>query len=106
MAEWTMVAAQAEFPPGTCRTVDVEGVSIAVFNIDGEYYAIENLCSHEAEPLSGGKVESQEITCPRHGARFSLVTGAVLSPPAYEPVAVFPIRIEAGVVQVRDNRFD
>lgn len=106
MADWIMVATQAEFLPGTYRTVDVEGIPIAVFNVDGKYYAIENLCTHQAETLSNGEVEKLEITCPRHGARFSLVTGEALSPPAYEPVATFPVRIEAGVVQVRDDRFD
>lgn len=106
MADWIMVATQAEFLPGTYRTVDVEGIPIAVFNVDGKYYAIENLCTHQAEALSNGEVEKLEITCPRHGARFSLVTGEALSPPAYEPVATFPVRIEAGVVQVRDDRFD
>jgi 3-phenylpropionate/trans-cinnamate dioxygenase ferredoxin subunit len=105
MAEWIAVAAQADFPPGTFRTLDVEGVPIAVFNVGGNYYAIEDLCTHEAETLSDGEVEGLEVTCPRHGARFSLLTGAALSPPAYEPVASFPIRIVDGVVQVRDDRF-
>lgn len=100
MASWITVAEQAEFPPGTCRTLDVEGTPVAVFNIGGSYYAICNLCTHEAETLSGGKIAGLEIACPRHGARFSLVTGAALSPPAYEPVAVFPVRIEAGMVQI------
>jgi len=66
----------------------------------GRYHAIEDLCSHEAEALSWGVVEGEEVICPRHGARFSLVTGAALTPPAYEPVAVFPVRVEEGVVQV------
>jgi len=106
MSDWITIAAQAEFPPDTCRTLDIEGVPVAVFNIDCNYYVIENLCTHEAETLSDGETEGLEITCPRHGARFSLVTGAAMSPPAYEPVATFPVRIEAGMVQVRDNRFD
>lgn len=106
MEDWTDVAATADFPPGTCRTVDAAGTPIAVFNIDGEYYAIEDLCTHEAETLSDGKVDGLVVTCPAHQARFSLVDGAALSPPAYEPVAVFPVRITNGIVQVRDDRFD
>ncbi len=106
MAEWTDVARQADFPPGTCRTVIADGVQMAVFNIDGRYYAIEDLCTHEAETLSNGEVEGCEIICPRHAARFSLVTGEALAPPAFEPVAVFPVRVEQGMVQVRDHRFD
>lgn len=106
MSAWTDVAAVADLPPGACQRLDVDGVPVAVFNVDGRYYAIEDICSHEAEMLSGGQVCGLEITCPRHEARFSLVTGAALSPPAYEPVAVFPVRVQAGRVEVRDDRFD
>jgi 3-phenylpropionate/trans-cinnamate dioxygenase ferredoxin component len=106
MIEWTDVAAASEFPPGSCRSVEVDGVMVAVFNVDGRYYAIEDLCSHEAAALSGGRLSGLEISCPRHASRFSLVTGAALSPPACEPVAVFPVRLDNGRVQVRDDRFD
>lgn len=106
MIEWTDVAAEAEFPPGTCRRIEADGVAMAVFNVAGRYYAIEDLCSHESETLSNGRLDGLEITCPRHEARFSLETGAALSPPAYEPVATFPVRLEDGRVQVRDHRFD
>ena len=106
MAEWTDVARQADFGPGTRRTVIADGVQMAVFNIDGTYHAIEDLCTHEAETLSNGEVEGCEVICPRHAARFSLITGEALAPPAYEPVAVFPVRVEQGMVQVRDHRFD
>jgi len=106
MSEWTDVAAVDDLLPGSCRQVEVDGVAIAVFNVDDRYYAIEDVCSHEAETLSNGPLNGLEITCPRHAARFSLVTGEALSPPAYEPVAIFPVRLENGRVQVRDNRFD
>ena len=105
-AQWADVALIADFPPGQCRRLSLDGVDIAVFNVDGRYCAIEDLCSHEAAALSEGQVEGLEITCPRHAARFSLLTGAALSPPAYEPVAVFPLRIADGMLQVRDDRFD
>ena len=101
MTEWIDVALAEEFTPGTCRTVDVDGVRIAVFNVDGSYYAIEDICSHEAEPLSGGEVEGVEIICPRHGARFCLRTGEALTPPAYEPVRVFATKIDDGHLWVR-----
>lgn len=101
MATWIDVAPVADFPPGTFRAIDVEGTPVAVFNVDGKYRAIEDVCSHEAEALSDGVVEGEEIVCPYHGARFSLVTGAALSAPAYEPVATFPVRVEGGIVRVR-----
>jgi 3-phenylpropionate/trans-cinnamate dioxygenase ferredoxin component len=106
MEEWTDVAPVADFPPGGVRSVDVDGTAIAVFNLGGRYYAIEDMCSHEAESLSGGEVEGEEVICPRHGAHFSIPTGEALSPPAYEPVATFPVRVEQGMVQVRDDRWD
>ncbi len=104
--EWIDVAAAGDFAPGTCRTVDADGVTIAVFNVAGKYYAIEDLCTHEAESLSQGEVEDHMVICPRHQARFSLTSGEALSPPAYEPVATFPVRVIGGRVQVRDGRLD
>jgi 3-phenylpropionate/trans-cinnamate dioxygenase ferredoxin subunit len=105
MAEWVDVARVEDFPPGTVRTLEIEGTAIAVFNLSGRYCAIEDVCSHEAEALSGGEVAGEEIICPRHGAHFSILTGAALSPPAYEPVTTFPVRVESGMVKVRDDRW-
>ena len=104
MAEWVDVAPAEELTPGSWRTVDVDGTQVAVFNVNGEYYAIEDLCTHDGGILTGGTVEGAEVECPRHGARFSLTTGEALSPPAYEPVPTFPVRVEQGMVQVRDDR--
>lgn len=105
MAEWVDVARVEDFPPGTVRTVEIESTPIAVFNLNGHYYAIEDVCTHEAETLSDGEVEGEEIVCPRHGAHFSILTGAALSPPAYEPVAMFPVQVEGGMVMVKDDRW-
>jgi 3-phenylpropionate/trans-cinnamate dioxygenase ferredoxin subunit len=86
--------------------VDVDGAQIAVFNVDGQYYAIEDVCTHDGGILTGGPVENDEVICPRHGARFSVRTGEALSPPAFEPVAKLPVRVENGIVEVRDDRWD
>lgn len=104
MAEWVDVARTEDFSPGAVRTVEIEGTPIAVFNLNGHYYAIEDVCTHEAETLSDGEVTGEEIVCPRHGAHFSILTGAALSAPAYEPVATFPVRVEGGMVMVKDDR--
>jgi len=101
MAKWLDVASIDDFPDGAVRVVDLDdGRQIAVFNVGGRFRAIEDRCSHEDENLSWGVVEGDEIVCPRHGAHFSLVTGEALSPPAYEPVATFPVRVEGGSVQI------
>jgi 3-phenylpropionate/trans-cinnamate dioxygenase ferredoxin subunit len=103
MAEWVDVAKAEEFPPGTSVTVDLEDRVVAVFNVEGEFYAIEDLCTHDGGDLASGELEGDEIVCPRHGARFSVRTGEVLAPPAYEDVRVFPVRVHEGMVQVRDD---
>jgi 3-phenylpropionate/trans-cinnamate dioxygenase ferredoxin subunit len=106
MSAWVNVAPAAELSPGERRVVSVDNVQIAVFNLDGQYYAIEDVCTHDGGELASGTREGDVIVCPRHGARFSIKTGAVLAPPAYEPVATFPVRVENGMVQVRDDRWD
>ena len=106
MNEWITVVRVEELAPGERRVVGVDDTQIVVFNLDGQYYAIENVCTHDGGQLTGGTVEGDQIVCPRHGARFCLRTGAALSAPAYEPINTFPVRIENGMVQVRDSRWD
>lgn len=106
MSDWIDVAKLEELPPGDRRSVDVDGAEVLVFNLGGEFYAIEDVCTHDYAPLDGGRLEGDEIICPRHGARFCIKTGAVTAPPAYEPIPTFPVRIHEGMVQVRDARWD
>lgn len=106
MAEWTNVCTEPELTPGSYKVVDIDDVLIAVFNIDGEYYAIEDNCTHDGDCLTGGDIEGDEIVCPRHGAHFSIKTGEALTPPAYEATAKFPVQIVGGIIQVRDDRWD
>ena len=70
MSEWVDVAPATELPPGSRRVVDVDNVQIAVFNLDGGYYAIEDACTHDGGELASGTCEGDVIICPRHGARF------------------------------------
>ena len=79
-------------------TISVPGGSsmIAIAHSGGRFYAIEDICTHDGEALTGGEIEGCQIICPRHGARFSLQTGEALTPPAYEPVRVYQTKVEAG----------
>ena len=110
MSNWTDIAALREFGPGQSRLLNIAGVEIAVFNLAGQYYAVEDVCSHDGSPLLGCGLEAEDvldgdqIICPRHGARFCIRTGAALTPPAYEPLTTFPVKITSGMVQTRDNR--
>ena len=98
--DWVVVAPIANIPPGDYAQVEIDGVLVAVFNILGEFYAIEDVCTHDGGELAGGVVEDHRVICPRHGAQFCLRTGAALTPPAYEPVRTFQTQIVDGVVQV------
>ena len=106
MAEWVDVAGVSDIEPGTYRVVDVDDVMIAVFNIDGEIFAIEDVCTHDYSTLTGGPISGCEITCPRHGARFNIKTGEALCAPAYEAVTTFPVQIEGDTIRVMDDRWD
>lgn len=106
MSGWITVARVGDIAHGEYRTADADGTQIAVFNWDGEHYAIEDVCTHDGGQLTGGPVVDGQVVCMRHGARFCVKTGAALCAPAYEPTAKFPLRIEAGEIQVRDDRWD
>lgn len=98
---WIPVGPVTSIAPGDYAQTEVDGVIVAVFNIAGTFYAIEDQCTHDGGGLAGGAVENCEVICPRHGARFSLQTGAALSPPAYESVRTYATRINAGILEVR-----
>lgn len=106
MGAWTRVCPLAELPPDSRRTVDLDGALVLVVNSGGELYAVEDVCTHDGAPLGDGGIEGAVVICPRHGARFCLRTGAVLAPPAYAPIATFPLRVIEGIVEVRDPRWD
>ena len=90
MDDFVRVAAVEEIPPGGRLLVELDGVRIAVFNLDGDYYAIEDVCTHDGGPLVEGEIlEGCQVECPRHGARFDIRTGAALSMPAFEPTPAY-----------------
>jgi 3-phenylpropionate/trans-cinnamate dioxygenase ferredoxin subunit len=105
MSDWVFVANAADIPPSGWETVDLDGTLVAVFNLEGAFYAIEDVCTHDGTVLTGAPIEGDQIICPRHGARFSIKTGEVLAPPAWEPVSTFPVKVEDGKVYVRDDRW-
>lgn len=106
MGDWIEVCRTDDLAPGEHTVVETGGTFIAVFNVEGEFFALEDICTHDGGELTGGTVQDGEVICPRHGARFCIRTGEALTPPAYEPTAAFPVKVEDGVVYTRDNRWD
>lgn len=104
MNGWVEVAKTAEIPPGQCKPVIIGDRMLAIINLAGEFHAIDNICTHAYVELCGGMILGDRIQCPLHGAQFNIRTGAVESPPAYEPLKTYPVRVEGEgiLVQVED----
>jgi 3-phenylpropionate/trans-cinnamate dioxygenase ferredoxin component len=96
------VAPVDELPPGSVKIVRAGQVAVGVYNLDGEYYAIEDRCSHDDGPLAEGDFDPEDavVVCPRHGSRFDIRTGRPLTLPAYQPVETFQVVVEDGWVKV------
>jgi 3-phenylpropionate/trans-cinnamate dioxygenase ferredoxin component len=94
------VARVGEIPPGSVKVVRVEDQSVAVFNVAGDYFALEDVCTHDGGPLAEGVLDGDVIECPRHGARFNVRTGAVKALPATAPVPTYSVRVQGDEIQV------
>ena len=92
----------ADLPPGTVKIVNAGQVSVGVYNIDGQLFALEDRCSHDDGPLAEGDWEPDAavVVCPRHGARFDIPSARALALQANEAVQTFPVRIDEGIVKV------
>ena len=100
MPKTVKVAEVTELEPGKGKTVEVEGVSLALFNVDGTYFAIANTCTHVGGSLGEGALIGKEVTCPLHGAQFDATSGKVLGGPARSDVKSFPVSLEGDDVMV------
>lgn len=95
------IASTADIKPGELAAFHVEGVRIAVANANGRFFAIDDTCTHEDCSLADeGTLDGTVVTCGCHGAQFDVTTGAVLAPPAYEPLKAYALRVEQGNVVV------
>ncbi len=100
MAKLIKIAEVNDVPPGQAAAFTVEGQRIALFNVEGTFYAIGDTCTHRGGPLSEGQVNGTTVTCPWHGADFDLKTGAVMRPPARQVVPSYRVVIEGGDVKI------
>ena len=115
MAQFFKVAKMSKLPvhdgsleevEGKGTLVEVEGHRIALFNLDGEVFAIDDTCTHEGGPLSEGNVQGDQVICPWHGSRFDLCTGEVQGGPAVYPQPRYETRVRSGKVEIRIAKVD
>ena len=100
MSGWTKVAKRADVKPDAALVVDAGHTRVALFDIGGTIFCIEDVCTHDDGPVAEGPVHGDVIECPRHGARFDIRTGAVLSMPAVVPIRTFPAKVDGDDVLV------
>ncbi len=101
MPDFEPVAAVDEIPPGGRKSIVVDDLPALLLRVGDDFYAIEDTCTHDGQAMTTGPVHDHQITCPRHGARFDVRTGAALSMPATEPVRTFEVQVREGAVYVR-----
>lgn len=98
VGEWIKVADAVDVVPGQGYRIDIDDVSIALWNVDGRFYATTDTCSHEEASLSEGDLWGEVVECPLHGAQFDVRTGAVLSLPAIFPIETYAVKVEGGAL--------
>lgn len=100
MVEAVTVARVGDVAPGRVKVVQVNGKEIALCNVGGSFYAIDNICTHDGGSLDQGHLEWNEVECPRHGARFDVRTGEALCLPAVLPVATYEVVVQGDEIKV------
>jgi 3-phenylpropionate/trans-cinnamate dioxygenase ferredoxin subunit len=94
------VAHLSAIAPGTTCSVTVDGVAVLLCNVGGTLYAVEDVCTHDGNPLDGGALDGVRVMCPRHGALFDVTTGKALTLPAVSPLPTFPVQVDGDDVSV------
>lgn len=104
MPGFVEVAKVEDVPPGSARVVKVGATQVALVNVDGTFYALDNECPHRAGYLGEGEINADwsewALECPLHGSVFDVRTGAVLNPPAQTPVGTYAVEVDGGAVSV------
>ena len=100
MAGFTTVAKTSELQSGSAKLVEVSGKRIALFNVEGKFYAIDDTCTHRGGPLSEGELNGNTVTCPWHHATFDVTTGQATGPPAQKGVQAYKVQVEGSDVKI------
>jgi 3-phenylpropionate/trans-cinnamate dioxygenase ferredoxin component len=99
-SRFVTVARVGEIPEGGRKLVRIDDQELAVFLLGGSYYALDDVCTHDGGPIAEGELDGEIIECPRHGAKFNVKTGAVISLPAISPVPTYAVRVQGDEIQV------
>jgi 3-phenylpropionate/trans-cinnamate dioxygenase ferredoxin subunit len=100
MSTFFKAARVGDVPPGAMKRVDIGARRILLANVGGQFYAVDDTCTHEDASLSRGALRGEWVKCPLHGSRFNVRTGEVVEEPASEKLATYPVRLEAGEVWI------
>lgn len=103
MPEFVRVAKISDLPDPGKKLVEVEDSLVLLLHVGGQFYCIDDVCTHDGGPLSEGKLTGCELACPRHGARFDIRTGKALSMPATEDTQLHQVKVEGDGVYVKLN---
>src|SRR5919199_5280321 len=99
--DFVKVADTKDIQPSQMKEVEVNGENICVANVEGKYYAIGSICTHEGGPLADGTLEGYEVECPWHNSKFDVRTGEVRSPPASEPEPTYEIKVDGNSILIK-----
>jgi 3-phenylpropionate/trans-cinnamate dioxygenase ferredoxin subunit len=99
--DFKTAARTSDIPVGQVREFTVDGFAIAIANVDGVFYAVDDVCTHDGGPLGEGTLIGDQVECPRHGARFDVKTGAVKALPAVLPIHTYPVKVEGDEIKVK-----
>jgi nitrite reductase/ring-hydroxylating ferredoxin subunit len=101
MNDFVKVAQTNDILPSHMKFVQVADEDICLVNINGKFYAISNVCTHEGGPLADGTLEGYQVECPWHGSKFDVRTGEVTAPPASVPVPTYEVRVDGNNILVK-----
>jgi 3-phenylpropionate/trans-cinnamate dioxygenase ferredoxin subunit len=103
MSEFQKVATLDEVPTGGRKSLVFDDRAVLLLRVGDEFFAVEDVCSHDGQPLTDGPLDGTSIECPRHGARFDVRTGRPLCMPAVEPIATFEVKVVGNDILLRDR---
>lgn len=101
MSEFQKVAVLDELPPGGRKSLVFDDRAVLLLRVGNDVFAVEDICSHDGQPLTDGPLAGTSIECPRHGARFDICSGRPLCMPAVEPIATFEVRMQGQDILLR-----